>query len=602
MALDLQTNQAIVAEVKKRYNASYAAKASIVQKWIELDKFDRGEQWQGNIPPWIPKPVTNYIHLVKTSQRANLALANPKAMIEPLHPKDTDAVDELRKALEFEWDRLKARLVVRSCIETALLLGTAIAHVYWDDSYIGGKFVDQDHPDNALYQGRICLKEIDPANFWPDPSAYRLEDCQWVIVTQVVPLRQIKANPKFREFAEQNGINLNALRPETVEMQSAGEVYLRPWTVANAEPDEKDGLAVLYIQYERNYDENGNKRLDVTYVVGDTVIYRQEDVQPAEFPFAVLYDYPQRKSFWGLSTAQLILEDQKVLNKVQQVIAIYGTLLSNPQKVVSKGSGIIPKEVTLYGTLPGKVWVTNEDAQKSIHILNPPPIPAELFKLREDIIRDIREIAGLTEAYMGQSVGSLTTSTGVNSLIERSTIRDRDKMIEIDAFVERLTHLILQFIIHYWEEPRWIRVVGDDGKPDFVQFVGANYRDLEYMIICNVSETAPTTRAARQQQADKLLTIQGQYQFNPPVITPEEYIKMSDINPIDKNAIMQRIAQDRMLLELQQYQQQLMAALAAQQQQQATPEGAPEITPQINEQAPQPPMDAQAAENMNFGR
>src|SRR5690606_5435859 len=166
-------------------------------------------------------------------------------------------------------------------------------------------------------------------------------------------------------------------------------------------------------------------------------------------------------------------------------------------------------------------------------------IPQALFNLAEQARLNIREITGLTEAYMGQTVGSLQTSTGVNSLIERSTMRDRDQMYDLELFVEQLTHIIIQFIIEYYSETRIARILGDNNEPEFFEFKGTDYRDVAYDIKVDVSAKAPVTKVRKQEELDKLLNIQGQYQFSPAIITPQEYVEESDF--IDSEKFVERM-------------------------------------------------------------
>lgn len=73
--------------------------------------------------------------------------------------------------------------------------------------------------------------------------------------------------------------------------------------------------------------------------------------------------------------------------------------------------------------------------------------------------------------------------------------------------------------------------------------------NLQWRVISNVYAKAPMTQAAKRQQADKLLQTQGQFQFNPPIITPEEWIKMQDFDETPE--ILRRMEQDRIRLEQQ---------------------------------------------------
>src|SRR5690606_14978750 len=54
---------------------------------------------------------------------------------------------------------------------------------------------------------------------------------------------------------------------------------------------------------------------------------------------------------------------------------------------------------------------------------------------------------------------------------------------------------------------------------------------------------APTTQAAKRQQADQLMQYQGQFNFDPPIITPEEWIELQDFE--DKEKWLRRIKEDR---------------------------------------------------------
>lgn len=511
----------------KEFQQAESARQTVEKKMIELDKFDRGEQWETQaMPPWIPKPVTNYIHLVKTTQRANLALQNQSATLQARYPEDMDAVKMLQLVLDNEWDASNARYTVRTCTETALLMGHAPAYVYFDDHIYGKK--------GKRYRGKIVTEVVDPINFYPDPHAYDVQKCRFIHVTSLVPVDEVKNNPKFKEYAGKELANID-------QEYSMGEE--NPYFRQDKTSISNSGMAILRTHWKKVPLENGEHRLEVSYIVNGVEVYYIEDVKPSIYPFAILYDYRQRKSIWGKSTGELILENQKLVNKVEQVAAIIGSLLQNPQKIVAADSGIKPQELADEGNLAGKVWVTKTNVESSVKNLDPPNIPRELFTLAQQARDNIREITGLNEAYTGESVGSLTTSTGVQALIERATIRDKDKMVEIERFIEELVRIMLSFVVEKYEEERYIRILGEDGSAVFERFKGTDYKDIEFDIQVDISSRMPTTRALMQSQAKDLLNMQGQFGFEPPIITPEEVIERFDIR--DKETILQRMKQDR---------------------------------------------------------
>jgi hypothetical protein len=523
--------QEILTKFKKAKNK----KATREQIMKELDAYDRNQQWDlQNAPAWLPKPVTNFVHLVKYTKRAALAMDNPTGKLRAVSPLGRDRVDKLDKAYQYVWDRIKARKVVRENIETAKLLGTGIAHVHWEEYKEGRMGATVQGDKGFMYEGDICVREIDPACFYPDPSAFTLEDCRYVAVMERKSLDWVKNHPKFKEASlDQIDNSLNN--------QDRGEIYNRDYTT------EAEGLVNFLSFYEKVPNNEGGYTYYVSYMAGDKLLVYRQPLRPNRYPFALLYDYKQRQEFWAMSTCEFILDNQKIINKVESIIAMIGTLMQNPQKVVHAQSGIDPKDVSLYGNAPGQTWVANMPAAQAITYMEPPQIPQVLFNLLENAKQNIREITGMSEAYMGQTVGSLQTSSGVNSLIDRSTMRDRDQMYDVELYIEELSNLIIDFMVTYYEEERVIRVMGQNpNEYDFEWFKGSEFRDLEYDIFIDVSAKAPITRMKQQQDAKEMLNMQGQYGniFPSAIITPQEFINSMDWS--NKDEIIQRMNVEEM--------------------------------------------------------
>jgi hypothetical protein len=299
---------------------------------------------------------------------------------------------------------------------------------------------------------------------------------------------------------------------------------------------------------------DGRWQVDVSYYLrnSDFFLLRIEDVKPNQYPFAILYDEEEENDFWGRSTCEDVLENSRIINRTAQTAAILATLHQNPQKVVWKESGINAQELAKTGNLPGKTMTSNVPANQAVNYINPPEISRSLFEIEDRLKNDMREIVGVTEAYTGQSVGSLTTSTGVNSLIERSSVRDKDKMSQIDDFVERVSYLILLNIMYGWDRVRPIMSIQPNGEPRFDIFEPIDpltADNLEIRVRSNVYSKAPITQESKRQQADKLMQMQGQFNYNPPIITPEEWLRFQDFDIQDD--IMRRMEEDRKKAEQQ---------------------------------------------------
>lgn len=588
-----------VSVIMKRYEDAKQRRSVHDADWRELDEFYRGDQYKNlsGMPPWFPRPVTNMVHLAVTTKRAAFAVDNPQATLRPVAESERERVNELQQIFDWVWKRVKARNVVRDNIETSKLLGTAIAHVYWDENtgVLGG--------EDMHYTGEIRVTEIDPSNFFPDPNANRLEDCQFIHVVEKKPREwvesifniKLKLNDQGNWTIYDNDVDIYERadrfsdigadkklvavhahyekywheEPMTYSIPVEEEVprlEIDPETGEEstvAELDEESGMPVEATETEVvGYREEpkmnpetgdvemvGGFRYKVTYVVGDQILRTIDPLEPNMYPFAILYDYKQRKQFWGKSTASLIIDNQKIVNKVEGVAAQIATLMQNPQKIVHKMSGIRPAEAMKYSNAPGHTFYSNMDPARSMQYIQPPQLPPAVMQVAETAKQNIREVIGLNEAYMGQTVGSLQTSSGVDALIDRATLRDRDQMIEIEEYIESLSRLIIAFITTKYEDERWMRIIEDPTNPDatmyFKRFIGTDFRDIDYDFEIDVSASAPISRQRRAQDAKDLIAYQGQYgqMFPTPLIEPEEFIDMADFQ--EKERIIKRMRAGR---------------------------------------------------------
>jgi hypothetical protein len=309
--------QDILAKYKKARNKKQARE--VIMK--ELDAYDRNQQWDlQNAPSWLPKPVTNFVHLVKYTKRAALAMDNPTGKLRAVSPLGRERVAKLDKAYQYVWDRIRARKVVRENIETAKLLGTAFAHVHWEEYKEGRMGATVQGDKGYMFEGDICIRELDPALVFPDPSAFCLEDCRYVAVMERKSIEWVKNHPKFKEASSD--------LESTNDPNNRGEIYNRDYTT------ETDGL-VNFLSFMRNC-RTMRAVIPMLFPIWQEKNYLQyrKDLKPNRYPFVPLHDYKQRQDFWAMSTCEFILDNQKIINKVESIIAMIGTLMQNPQKVV----------------------------------------------------------------------------------------------------------------------------------------------------------------------------------------------------------------------------------------------------------------------------
>mgnify|MGYP003334462111 CR=1 FL=1 len=506
--------------------------------WIELDAFDRGEQWtqKGVMPSWIPRPSSNYINKVKRYKTGSLILENYLGELKPLAPENEPQIWMLQRFYEQLFDKLNVKYHLLDALRTSRLLGTGILYVGWDENYIGGT-------RGHLFQGEILVKEIEPSTFFIDPAAFDLEEALYCGTFVRTTVDQLMADPsidkkmkkKFKENRKYSGYGMQS-------EQDRGEIY------ANRDYSSYQDHIVDLITYYYKVPQDEGFTINVCTVADGIKIKEVEGIQPNLFPFVILRQHKQRQDFWGVSDSQLILPNVKMINKVQSIIGTLATLYQNPQKIVFEGAGIDPRIVSKYGNAFGLVFLSKSpDLQNVIRNVDVADIPQTLLAYIEFLKRDIEDFTGMTDFATGANSRSVQTSGGIQSMIERSLVGDQDEFTLFEQFVEKLSYLLLQNAIEYYTDNRLVRMrdtsPNNDAEYEYVPFRADEFTDLGWDFSLDIVKKIKHNDQTRQETMRMLSEWQLQYSPDLQIVTPEDIVKAFD--PPNRDAILERLIQDK---------------------------------------------------------
>ena len=540
-------------------------------KWKELDAFDRGEQWTiaGQMPSWIPKPSTNYVSKVKRYKTGNLILEDYLGELKPLAPENEAQVWMLQRFYEQLWDKLNMKYHILDVVRTSRLLGSGILYVGWDEGNIGGT-------RGHLYQGEILVKEIEPSTFFVDPTAFDLEEALYCGTYVRTTEDHIMMDPTIEDKYKKDFKERRRVYSGPTGQEDRGEIYYNRDFSSYQDMEVVD--LITFYQKVPNEDGIGHT-IKVLYIADGVLIKVVEELLPNNFPFIVLYQHKQRMDFWGISDCSLILPNVKMINRVQSIIGTLATLYQNPQKVVFEGSGIDPRIVSKYGNAFGLVLMSKiPDLRNAITNVEPAQIPVTLLNYIEFLKGDIEDFTGISQFAAGTGTGSVQTSAGINSMIQRSLVGEQDEMIMFEKFLEKVSYAMLMNAIEYYTDDRIMRMRDTNPNSDFeyeyIPFRSDEFKDLVWDFSLDISNKLKNTEQNRQQVMQMLSEWQLQYSPGVPLVTPADIVKA--FNPPNRDVILARIEQQEGQMDYQQ------AAQIAQSVMQAVQAGQPaEIIAQI---------------------
>lgn len=507
--------------------------------WKELDAFDRGEQWttKGVMPSWIPRPSTNYISKIKKYKTGNLMLDDYLGELKPLSPENEPQIWMLQRFYEQLWDKLNMKYHILDVIRTSRLLGTGILYIGWDENSLGGT-------KGHLFQGEIVIKPIEPSTFFVDPTSFDLDEalyCGTFVRTTKDAILMDSSIPKRtrNKFEEQRKRYANSMNAQ----EDRGEIYYNR-DYSTYQQDVVD----LITYYEKISQDDGGHIIKVTYIADGVLLKTVDEIRPNVFPFIKLDQYPQRQDFWGVSDAQLILPNVKMINKVQSVIGTLATLYQNPQKIVYEGSGIDPRIVSKYGNAFGLVFLSKHpDLSNVIRNVDVQDIPPTLLNYIEFLKADIDDFTGMTDINQGRASGSIQTAGGIQSMIQRSLVADQDEFTVFEEFLEKLSYALLMNAIEYYTDDRMMRLRSSDPNNDFeyeyVPFRSSEFEDVRWDFSIDVVKKFKNSEENKREIMQLLSEWQLQYSPDVQIVTPEDIVKA--FNPSERDVILERMKKDR---------------------------------------------------------
>ena len=508
--------------------------------WQELDAFDRGEQWtiKGEMPSWIPKPSTNYINKVKKFKTGNLMIDDYLGELKPLAAEDEPQIWMLQRFYEQLWDKLNIKYHILDVVRTSRLLGSGILYIGWDENYIGGT-------RGHLYQGEILVKPIEPSTFFIDPYAFDLEEANYCGTFIRTTEEAIMRDPSIEEKDKKNFKERRSVA-STGQMgqYDRGEIYLNR-DYSSYQQDVVD----LITFYEKVTSEDGiGYKIKVTYLADGIKIKEIDEIQPNIFPFIKLDQYEQRQDFWGISDAQLILPNVKMINKVQSVIGTLATLYQNPQKIVYEGSGIDPRIVSKYGNAFGLVFLSKyPDLNNVIRNVEIQDIPRTLLEYIEFLKNDIEDFTGMSDIAQGSGAGSIQTAGGMNTLLNRAMTQDQDEFVLFERFIEKVSYALLSNAMQYYTDDRVMRMKDEDPNNDweyeYIPFKAEEFQDLAFDFSIDIVQKIRNSDQNKRDIMQMLSEWQLQYSPDIQIVTAEDMVKA--FNPSNRDVILARIEAER---------------------------------------------------------
>ncbi len=591
----LAEDRAFAAKTHERLLAGqmYKEERGLIEKWAEYQRFWEGDQWPAATEETehYPRPVTNHFAEILEMKTAGLVYETPEIyyeqvlsnyhakplMVEPLDPEDKPFEITREELLAVMIKRIGERVDLEGLLESKTrssgLTGNGILYHYFDNSVIGGG-------KNAGYIGDIGSMEIDITDFYPgNPTEPSIEKQPYIIVTEQRPLEEVKEEyAQFSEYAAllKSGVQedrKNVYDHEKITYKEGNQIQLiHYWERKYVDEERKIGEQTVNIR---------KQQIDYYVIAQDYVIRKEEDAYYSKrYPFSGFIWYPIRKSFYGKSESDDLINNQKELNKLQG-IALLGAYKMGLANILYK-EGMVDKEDLPIG--PGGGFIKDKSGPGqgwSVEYLQPPNIAPQIPLLKELMTTGMKDTSGVHEAWSGKAPSAHLNASAIKFLQEAAGVRINGIRRRLLQSVRMIGEIWLGYIMQYYKEARLYKIYGKDGVVGTVWFKREDFEDMEFDAKVTLTNYSPYSKSVIASTLMDMVTNQ--------IIDGDLYLRMLPHEIFPKVNDLLELMEDRVTEQQQMMLQQQIAVVdevVAQTIEQARASGV-QITPEALQQMQQ---------------
>lgn len=512
-----------LGQLSQDFNTMKSRYAREQKKMRILDAIMQGDMWRAlgaKFPKYQILPDTNDVAYIVNNMVASVYSVSKIADILPTSEQDMQIINDINMAVEHEWQLAQIPQAQRRAGHNAALFNLGITQVGWDDDL---------RPNMTTNLGGIKVRNIHPLKFMRDPFAANLDEAGYCCTYEKHHKSTFLSNPLYRERFE-----------DFIKTQDSASTLLPSDTDSTKIPSSTDAYYNLIVFWYKVKDGNRIVIDEYHTIDGKFLLHHKHDIKPSVFPFALLYCNDPMDSIIGNSEPARAVPNSVASNIMDSENLTNAYRKMHPVKFASANSGLNLNSFAEHANDADYTFVVQGDAQKAVHYADYPDIDQTGVAIQTRLKQDIDRVSGVDGRYTGRNTGSVTTTGGMQEMIDRMTLIDVPKIDRLEDYTKKLTELVLRNLLEF--APKRVYLIPAPNTPLQKQKYTAKYVDFPsltgegknaifgYQV--HVSADLPKNRQRIAEMANQLMEKQMQYKQagqEVDLITPEEWLRLQDI-------------------------------------------------------------------------
>ena len=531
------------------YNHTKSRYSRAHRKVQLLDQIYQGELWKAigaQFPSYQILPDTNDVAYVTNHMVASIYSVSKSANILPTSEEDVQIVETLNISMEHEWNVSQVPQAQREAGHNAALFNLGITQFGWDEGLTSNLI---------LSHGGVKVRDVHPLKFMRDPFAPNFEEAAYCYTTDRFHSTYFLSSDIYRKPFQ---AHLDA----TPTQNKYGTVLPNQWTPTDtvrpqqfpgSSPQGDDYHTLVIAWYKVNTPQG--VQIDEYHTLnGSFLLHAKHNIQPNLFPFALLYCNNPMGDLIGNSEPARIVANSIVCNIMDSENLTNAYRKMHPPKFINSQSQLNINSFAKHANDPDYTFVVSGDASKALHYAEFPQIDQNGLNIQSRLQESIKRVSGVDDKYTGRNTGSITTTGGMQEMIDRMTLIDVPRIDRFENYSKKATEIVLRNLIYFAPKRKYLKNKASNNlktsswvvqEIDFPA-LHKQAKDAVFSYQIHISSDLPKNRQRNADLANQLMEQQMQYQqqgVNVELITPEEWLRYQDLP--NKEMMLERMGLQR---------------------------------------------------------
>ena len=470
-----------------------------------LDKDNRGfnelysllnQYWEGiaNTPDSVDSPNsnTNIIHGQVEGHVSYIADKDISIEVLGREPGDHAFAETVEKVLQWVSDQNNPTDYQDDYVRKLTKYGHAMYRVMYDPEW-----------DNGF--GLPTIETPNPGYIYVDPTIVNsrfLNDARFIIEAENRSRTWARQQPHFNQESVESmsaGYDPHYFEylfgedvTDNYEIEDEEYIHLYVWTKVRGRVEEveemifKDDETGEETKVEAGktviQDEDGEWITRLVEMSGDGFMlydsFEAGEVFPGGYPYFHTNMFKRDGSMWGMGVAELLRDNQDLINDIDDQIRQSIRLSANPQRVVNIASKVDIDKLT---NEAGLVIPSVLDAASTMQYMKTPTFPAYAVDRRKYAVEVEKSmITRFSDQMLGQRQKGVDTATESLSLQQSGMMGIDHTKALVQSTMGDMFEYILELLKIHWTEEKIIRVTGQDDV-DFIFFDAQQLNNVPFM-------------------------------------------------------------------------------------------------------------------------